>query len=75
FSVNGMISYVAGLLVCNALLGSTIGLICWFLIAGKALMPLENHAVQVLFRLSTVAALRFFCGVIMILFINIYIFM
>jgi len=75
FSVNGMISYVAGLLACNALLGSSIGLICWHLIAGKALMPRGDHVVQVLFHLSTVAALRFVCGIIMILLINIYIFM
>ncbi|SMC59818.1 Protein of unknown function [Sporomusa malonica] len=73
FSVNSVISHVAGMLASDALLGPVLGLVVWELVAGKTLIPRSDSVLSVLYRLAGVALLRFTCGLIMIVLINMYI--
>lgn len=73
FSVNSTVSHIAGMLASDALLGPVLGLLVWELVAGKTLIPRSDSVLAVLYRLAGVALLRFICGVIMIVLINLYI--
>ncbi|HWR45359.1 DUF456 family protein [Sporomusa sp.] len=75
FSVNSTISHLAGMLASDALLGPILGLAFWELLAGKTILPRSDGVLRVIFRLAGVAALRFVCGIVMIVLINMYIFM
>ncbi|MBP2663501.1 MAG: hypothetical protein H6Q71_1449 [Firmicutes bacterium] len=75
FSVNGTVCYLGGLLASNALLGSAFGFLLWELVAGKTLMPHGDMVFQVLLRLLGVACLRFVCGTIMIVIMQLYMFL
>lgn len=63
----------AGILASDAIFGPVIGTAMWELIVGKTLFPRWNSILKVLMRLAVSAALRFICGVIMIILISKYI--
>lgn len=73
FSVNSIVCQFGGMLACDALLGSVVGLLIWELVAGKNLLPRSDTMAQVLLRLAGVAAFRFLCGVSMVVIIHMYI--
>ncbi|MDF2571582.1 MAG: hypothetical protein K0R55_3186 [Sporomusa sp.] len=73
FSINSVFSHFAGMLASDALLGPVLGLVAWELIAGKTLLPRSDTVLRMLLRLAGVAVLRFACGLIMIVLINMYI--
>ena len=75
FSVNSTVTHIAGMLASDALLGPVLGLTVWEIIAGKTLIPRSDHVLRVIFRLAGVAVLRFVCGVVMIVLVNLYIYM
>jgi hypothetical protein len=73
YSVNTTVCNLTGVVVADALLGSLLGVVIWELVVGKALVPHIESISEVLVRLMILAALRFMCGIIMIIIICNYI--
>jgi len=57
----------AGIIATDALFGPIMGTVIWELVVGKNLFPRWDSIVKVLLRLSVSAAMRFICGLIMII--------
>lgn len=74
FSVNAFAGNIAGIVVTDVLFGRTGGFILWQLIAGKIFYPRWDMVSTILSGLITAAAFRFFCGIMMIILVVIYIF-
>jgi uncharacterized protein YqgC (DUF456 family) len=72
YSVNTTVCNVAGIIVADAFLGALVGITIWELVVGKALLPRFENVGKVLVSLTLVAALRFLCGIIMIIIIYKY---
>jgi uncharacterized protein YqgC (DUF456 family) len=72
YSVNTTVCNVAGIIVADAFLGALVGITIWELVVGKALLPRFDVIGKVLNSLMIVAALRFLCGLIMIIIIYKY---
>lgn len=72
YSVNTTVCNVAGIVVADAFLGALVGITVWELAVGKALLPRFDSIGKVLGSLMLVAALRFLCGIIMIMLIYMY---
>ncbi|SDF11080.1 Uncharacterized conserved protein YqgC, DUF456 family [Sporolituus thermophilus DSM 23256] len=70
---NATVGNVAGIVAADALLGPTIGILLWELVAGKTFMPRWNSVAKVLVRLVAAAVLRFICAILMIILIYVYI--
>jgi uncharacterized protein YqgC (DUF456 family) len=73
YSVNTTVCNLTGVVVADALLGPLLGVVIWELVVGKALVPHIESISKVLVRLTILAALRFMCGIIMIIIICNYI--
>lgn len=73
YSVNTTVCNVAGIIVADAFLGSLVGITIWELAVGKALLPRFDSISKVLGSLVLVAALRFLCGMIMVIIICTYV--
>jgi uncharacterized protein YqgC (DUF456 family) len=73
FSTNSVVGNIGGILAADALLGPVLGIIVWELIAGKTLQPRGEALTAILFRLASIAALRFVCGLIMLVVMLIYV--
>jgi len=69
YSVSTTVCNVAGIVVADAFLGALVGITLWELAVGKALLPRIDDISKVLNSLLLVAALRFLCGIIMIIII------
>ena len=74
FSINAFAGNIAGIVVNDVLFGRTGGFILWQLIAGKIFYPRWDMVSTILSGLITAAAFRFFCGIMMIILVVIYIF-
>lgn len=73
FSVNTTLGNIGGIVAADALLGPVLGLLAWELIVGKTLAPRWDTVGQVLVRLFAAAAIRFACGLLMIILVLVYI--
>jgi uncharacterized protein YqgC (DUF456 family) len=73
FCVNTSVGNIGGILAADALLGPVLGLVVWEFFAGKTLAPRWDTIARVLLRLAAVAAVRFGCGLLMIVLVLVYI--
>ncbi|MBP2649356.1 MAG: hypothetical protein H6Q74_181 [Firmicutes bacterium] len=60
------IGNIGGVLVTNALFGPVWGVLLWELLVGKTMAPRWDSIYTILLRLVAAAAVRFVCGVVMI---------
>jgi uncharacterized protein YqgC (DUF456 family) len=74
FCASSTIGNIGGILAADALFGPVIGFLIWELVVGKTLTPRWDSIRRVLVRLAAVAALRFACGLVMIILVLLYIF-
>ena len=73
YSVDTTICNLAGIIVADAFLGSLFGMLIWEGVVGKNLFPRMDDIGKILLRLLIVGALRFLCGIIMIIIVIKYI--
>lgn len=73
FCVNSLVGNLGGVVAADCILGKTVGVVAWQLLAGKTFLPRVNTVMIVLVRLGAIAGLRLLCGFIMEWFIIIYI--
>lgn len=73
FCLSSTLGNAGGILAADALLGPVVGLLVWELIAGKALAPRWDAVGRVLLRLVAAAAVRFACGLAMIILVLIFV--
>ncbi len=73
FCLGSSLGNVGGVLAADALLGPVIGFLVWELVAGKTLAPRWDMVGRVLLRLAAAAAVRFTCGLIMIILVLLYV--
>ncbi|MBC8016645.1 MAG: DUF456 family protein [Sporomusaceae bacterium] len=67
YSVNSVVCNVVGSIISGTLLGSLLGLAVWQGLASRVLYPRLDLVSKVLVRLMLTAAMRFFCGFIMVI--------
>lgn len=73
FCASSTIGSIGGIVAADALLGPVVGVLLWELVAGKTLAPRWDTVSKVLLRLVAAAALRFGCGLLMIILAMVYI--
>lgn len=74
FSRNSTAGNIAVLLASDIIFGPVLGTALWEMLTGKTFFPRWSTIGRVLSRLVAVAALRFTCGLAMIILITAYIF-
>jgi Protein of unknown function (DUF456). len=72
FCVNGAVGNITGIVAADALLGPVLGLLAWEFFAGRNLSPRIDTIVRIIVRLAAVAAVRFGCGLLMIILVLVY---
>lgn len=73
FAVNAAVGKGAGVIVANAMFGSTIGIILWEFIANRTVMPYLQIIGKILLSLTLIALGRVVGGISMVAFVIYYI--
>lgn len=73
FCLGSTVGNAGGILAADALFGPVLGLLVWELVAGKTLAPRWDTVGRVLLRLAAAAAVRFVCGLVMIILALLYV--